>query len=154
MTTNLNSPEPPPPPMDYETPHNLMVDRDTEHLRILSICWYVASGLALLIGCIPLIYVILGVLFITNPAGFAGGGPPPPVTVGWFMAIFGGAATLLFWVGAILGFFAAWSLPQRRRLALCYTAAALACLQIPIGTVLGVFTFIVLTRRSIKTSFP
>ena len=44
MTTNPA--RPPPPPIDYESDRHMMVDRDTEHLRILSICWFVDSGLA------------------------------------------------------------------------------------------------------------
>jgi hypothetical protein len=42
---------------------------------------------------------------------------------------------------------------RRRRLMLCYVTAALACLQMPFGTCLGIFTFIVLGRPSVKASF-
>jgi hypothetical protein len=160
-TDNSNaspSPQPASGPMEYDSPRNHLVDRDVEHLKILSICWYVGSGLAVLMGCIPLIYVGMGIAIIANPHGFAGGGQPPPPpemmrAMGWMFTVMGGCVSLVAWAGAILGVIAGRSLPQRRRLVLCYVAAALACLQIPVGTVLGIFTFIVLSRASVKASF-
>jgi hypothetical protein len=147
-------PPPGPPAMDYQSQYGLQVDRDVEHLKVLSICWYVAAGLAVLMGCFPLLYVGLGIAFITNEGAFAGGGgPPPPPAMGWMFIVMGGCASMLGWLGVILGVITARSLPQRRRLVLCYVAAALACLWIPVGTVLGIFTFIVLARPSIKASF-
>jgi hypothetical protein len=147
-------PQPQGPMMDYEPVRGLQVERDAEHLKILSICWYVASGLAVLMGCFPLVYVALGIAMVVNPQGLAGGGqPPPPPAVGWMFAIMGGCVSLVAWTGAILGVFAGRSLAQRKRLVLCYVAAALVCLQIPIGTVLGIFTFIVLARPSVKACF-
>jgi hypothetical protein len=148
-------PPPAPAPMDYESQRYQLVDRDEEHLRILSICWYVGSGLAVLMGCVPLIYVAIGIALIANPGNFGGGGgpPPPPPVVGWMFAIGGGCVSLLAWVGAVLGVVTGRSLPQRKRLVLCYVAAALACLQIPVGTVLGIFTFVVLARPRVRASF-
>jgi hypothetical protein len=160
IPTPGNSPTPPPPPpIDYERLHGLMVDRDVEQLRILSICWYVISGLAALMGCVPIFHVSMGFMLLLNPSmlnppGGGGGGPAPPAQfIGWFFVVIGSAFMLFGWTSAILGFLTARSLPQRRRLVLCYVAAALVCLQIPFGTTLGVFTFILLSRPSIRASF-
>ena len=131
-----------------------LIDRDVEHLRILSICWYVASGLAALAGCFPVIYVILGLMVILSPGSFGPAkAPPPPPMMGWFFFLMGSAFMLIGWTAAILGLLTGLSLPKRRRLWVCYAAAAIACLQIPIGTTLGVFTFIVLARPSVRASF-
>jgi hypothetical protein len=151
------TPPMPGPAMDYESPFGQPVDRDLEHLKILAICWYVESGVTVLMGCIPLIYMGLGIAVLVNPAGFGGGGggaPAPDTTwVGWMFALGGGCVSAVAWIGAFLGLLAGRALAKRRRLMLCYVAAALACLQIPFGTVLGIFTFLVLARPSVKVRF-
>jgi hypothetical protein len=149
------SPQPPPPSYGHYPPgvinyEGVIYDRDTEHLRILKICWYVASGLAAMFGSIPLIHTAMGLfLIIARPGGPTG----PPVFVGWMVFIIGLAFVCFGWTSAILGFLAARSLGQRRRLMLCYIAAGLYCVQVPIGALLGIFTFIVLTRPSVKATF-
>lgn len=147
-----------PPPAGTPAPHELQyenalfVDRDTEHLRILSICWYVMSGLAVLMGCFPIFHVSFGLFMIFSPKSFGPGTPPPPF-MGWMFFLMGSAFMLAGWSVAILGFFTARSLPRRRRITICYVGAALACLWVPLGTLLGVFTFIVLSRPNVKASF-
>lgn len=44
-------------------------------------------------------------------------------------------------------------LHRQRRWMFCMVAAALACLFVPLGTVLGVFTIIVLNRETVRTRF-
>jgi len=133
---------------DYYT--NMQVDRDAEHLRILSICWYILSGLAAFFGLVPIIHVIIGITLITQSRGGAG---DPPAFVGWMFMCMGSFFILFIETVAVLGFFTARSLKERRRRTLCFIAAGMCCLQIPIGLTLAVFTFIVLSRPSIKASF-
>jgi len=141
--------------MDYQSQFGMQVDRDVEHLKILSICWYVASGMGAFFGCVPIIHVTMGLMLILRPGGFGGGGGggPPPAILGWMFLIMGSVLMLMMWTGAILAFITARSLPQRRRIIFCYVAAGLVCLQIPVGTVLGIFTFIVLSRPNVRASF-
>jgi hypothetical protein len=132
------------------------VDRDAEHIRILSICWYIASGMAALFGCLPILYVVLGLMVIIAPGAFAGGrgaGPPPPAFMGWMFVVMGGIFLLFLWGSAVIGFLTARALPKRKALMVCYVASALACMQIPVGTVLGIFTIIVLSRPGVRASF-
>jgi hypothetical protein len=147
-----------PPANSWQVPADLgyqsaaLIDRDQEHLRILSIFWYVAAGLAALMGCFPILHVVAGLVMIfarvpTKP------GEPPLALFGWLFFLMGSAFMALGWTGAILAFFTARSLTGRRRLMLCYVAAAVACLSIPFGLILGVFTFVVLSRPTVKASF-
>jgi hypothetical protein len=139
-----------PPDIHYLNPHQ--VASDVEHVKILSICWYVLSCLALVFGSVPIFHVVFGLMMVFKPSIFTGG-PPPPAFMGWFMIAVGTFFILFCWACGILGLVTAYSLPRRRRLTLCYVAAALACLQMPMGTVLGVFTFIVLSRPTVKATF-
>jgi hypothetical protein len=126
-------------------------DRDSEHLKVLSICWYIGSGLALLGSLCPGFYSAMGVFMAVSPESFKPN--PPPPAVGWLMFAVALLGVLYMWALAILGLITARSLPQRRRRVLCYVASGMACLQIPLGTTLGVFTLVVLSRPSIQASF-
>ena len=129
----------------------VVFDRDAEHIKILSICWYVVSGLAALGGFFSFIYIAMGIAMVSGAMG--GGSPPPPAAMGYIFIVFGVCFSLFIWTIAILGLLTARNLTRYQRIYLCYVAAALVCLQIPIGTTLGVFTFIVLSRPSIRSRF-
>ena len=147
---------PPLPNADVNYQSGMLVNRDDEHLRMLSICWYVWAGLSALFGTIPVIHLTLGLFMLLSPTSFGGGrgGPPPPAFIGWMFTCIGGSLVCLGWSNAILGFFAGRSLSRHQRLRLCQVAAAIACINIPLGTVLGVFTFVVLGRPSVRSQFP
>jgi hypothetical protein len=151
MTQPPNMPphEPPRDPYDTVPYQSIPFDRDAEHLRILSICWYVGSALAAFMGCVPMIHTGIGLFILLAPPR----GNPPPAIMGWIFFIVGSAMVCYGWTCAILGFLTARSIKLRRRAMLCYIASALYCLQIPVGALLGIFTFIVLTRPSVKASF-
>lgn len=138
-----------PPELDYQG--RVMVDRDIEHLRILVVCWYVMSGLTALFGCFPIIHLTVGLAMIFLPGVFKP--DPPPPFIGWFFVIFASVFILGFWICAVLGFLAGRSLQKRRWLGFCYVAAGIACVQFPFGTAVGVFTFVVLSRPSVKAVF-
>ena len=127
-----------------------LVDRDAEHLKVLSICWYVVAGLNVLFGCFPLMYVAIGVMMMTTGPR---PGTPDAAVMGVMFAIFGGVFAIAIWVGALMAFLTGRALANRNRLVLCYITAGLACLSVPIGTTLGVFTFIVLSRPTVRSQF-
>jgi hypothetical protein len=56
-------------------------------------------------------------------------------------------------LGAILNFMSARYLGQRRRKVFSMVTAGVNCLSFPFGTVLGVFTFVVLSRPSVEASY-
>src|SRR4051794_21798966 len=80
-------------PIGYQA---MVYDRDADHLKILSILWYVWSGLAALGGCVPIIYVAGGLMFLMNPPPMHAGDPPAAVFGGIFMGV-GGCLMILGW---------------------------------------------------------
>lgn len=62
-------------------------------------------------------------------------------------------AFIFVWTAAALLLFAGRFLSQRRHWLFCLIVAGLSCLNMPLGTVLGVFTIIVLNRESVKSLF-
>ncbi len=125
---------------------------DDEHLRLLSIGYYILGGTSLFFGFIPLIYVALGALFIGGGGNFYGDQVDPAV-MGWFFVLFGGAFALALWFSGALQLWTGRCLKHREARTLCLITAALTCISIPYGTAVGVFTFIVLRRRSVEMLF-
>jgi hypothetical protein len=124
--------------------------KDEEQLRLLSIFHCVLGGLAGLFALFPTIHLILGLFFILAPSKFAGKGEPPPAFIGWFFVIF---AALFIILGLIFAGFVlttARSLARRKHHLFCLVMAGVECVFMAFGTVLGVFTIIVLTRESVK----
>lgn len=124
---------------------------DAEHLKVLAILHFVFAGFVVLGGCFMSIYLVAGLAMATGKLGDGGDGPPPEF--GWFMVGFGGCMLLFFWTTALLVALAGRKLLQRRSHLYCTIVAALLCLNIPIGTVLGVFTLIVLMRPGVLQEF-
>jgi hypothetical protein len=128
---------------------------DEEHLKLLRIGYLVSAGMNALFSLLGLLYVFLGVLMGTMFASMPmrTGPHPPPLFLGWFLGILGLGLFLVMITLAVLKFRAARCLKARRSRGFCMVVAGLSCLGFPYGTVLGVFTFLVLGRASIKALF-
>jgi hypothetical protein len=131
------------------------MDRDTEQLNLLAIFHCVVAGLAVLFSFFPLLYTTIGAIFIFAARhGTAKPGEDlPPEFLGWIFAVLG---SLLFVAGiamAICILIAGRSLALRKRYSFAMVMACIECIFVPFGTILGVFTIIVLSRESVKGLF-
>ena len=127
---------------------------DLEHLRLLSIFHYVSAALTAFLACLPLLHVGFGLLLAFSPDTFSStSGDRPPAWLGLFVAVLGGAFVLAGWTLAILKFIAGRSLAARRRRGFCTVVACICCILPPFGTLLGIFTLVVLNRPSVKALF-
>jgi hypothetical protein len=128
---------------------------DEQHLRWLSIAHYVLGALYGLFNL--LIFVFIG-LMVWMPAYTRAvprrGSPelPPQMFMG-IMATF--LAFTLLWSLALVAciFLTGRYLAKRKHYVFCFVVAALNCMWFPVGTVVGVFTIIVLSRPSVKAVF-
>ncbi len=127
-----------------------LVDRDTEHLRLLSICYYVNAAVTAAFSCLGLFYVGMGALLILMPGT---GAEAPPPAVGYIFAVIGLAFVLLGVGFAVCQVYVGGLLKQRRHRTFCLVTAAINCLFVPYGTLLGVFSFMVLMRSSVEELF-
>lgn len=149
MTTDP-APEPLPEPLPYATP--AQVNADSEHLRLLAIFHYILGGMFMLFSSCALIHVGLGIAMIVDPSLFqtAPGSPPPPAFTGYIFAAMGSAVIVMGWtIGGATIYSGRCIARQRHRLFSCIVAGV-NCLSIPFGTILGIFTLIVLCRPSVK----
>jgi len=76
-----------------------------------------------------------------------------PLFAGCFLAGMGGLFLVFAVAYALALFLAARFLAERRRHTFCVVVAAISCTFTPLGTVLGVFTLIVLFRPSVRVLF-
>jgi hypothetical protein len=129
--------------------------QDAEHLLLLSTFHYVVAGMQALFACFPILHFIFGaaIVFFPEKIGDTKGGGPPAFVGLSFMA-FAGVWILTGLSLAVCTIIAGRSLAQRRRYLFCLVMAGIeAATCMPFGTVLGVFTIIVLVRPSVKQAF-
>jgi hypothetical protein len=128
------------------------VNQDQEHLRLLSIFHYVLAGFACLLPLFSLIYIGMGVLVLSGKMS-GGKHAPGDALGGWFFIAFGAIFFFAGVVGATLNILAGRALAKHERRTLCLVVACLNCLHMPLGTLLGVFTLVVLSRPTVKLLF-
>jgi hypothetical protein len=129
------------------------MNQDLEHLRLLSIFHYVCAGMAALFACIPIIHLVMGIVMTFHPESFGPSKEQPPAFIGVFFIVIGSLMILAGWTFAALLAYAGRCLAQRKYYTFCLVVAGIACLFMPFGTVLGVFTIIVLVRPTVKPLF-
>jgi len=120
---------------------------DERYLQLLSIFHYVVGGLAACFACIPTIHLAIGIAMLVGAIDDA------PAFVGVFFVVIATFAILVGWTLAVCIIVAGRCLAKRKRYMFCLVMAAISCVFMPIGTVLGVFTIIVLMRPSVKELF-
>jgi hypothetical protein len=129
-------------------------DKDLQHLKMLAIFHYIFGVLTLLGGCVGILYIVLGAFMAANPEQFTEGAqPPPPPFVGGMLVFMGACLMLVAWGMGVLIIVAGRCLANQRRRTFCIVIAAIMCLSFPLGTLLGVFTIIVLARPSVAALF-
>ena len=129
------------------------MNQDQEHLRLLSLFHYICAGLTALFACLPIIHLVIGLVMVLRPDSFGPGKNQPPAFVGWF---FIGIASVIIFCGWTLAALMAWTgrcLARRKHHTFCMVVAGVSCVLMPLGTLLGVFTIIVLSRPTVRALF-
>ena len=142
------------PPVQYATVAVAPFDRDADHLRVLAILHYVWGGLVILFSSMFIFHVVIGLAMVRGHSPF----PVPPASVGsafppeagYLFVGMGTCAVVCGWALGLLTIASGRQMGRRRSRGLSMVVAALNCLSVPFGTTLGVFTFIVLARDSVR----
>ncbi|MES2598911.1 MAG: hypothetical protein V4662_26500 [Verrucomicrobiota bacterium] len=137
-----------PPPMP---PSNTKIV-DQEHLRLLTIFHYVLAGITALFACFPIIHIAIGTAFLLAPEGSLkdADGQGPPSWFGWIFVGLGSIFVLIGWTMAALTYLSGRYMAQHRKWLFTMVIAGIQCAFVPLGTVLGIFTLIVLQRDSVR----
>jgi hypothetical protein len=126
---------------------------DASNVRLLAIFHFILAGLSLLgISGLAMHYLMMHAI-ISNPAGVTGtpGATPPPnpeaffAIFRWFYIAMGGFMVL----ASLANFISGWCMFRRKARVLSMVVAGIDCMALPFGTMLGVFTLIILSRDSV-----
>jgi hypothetical protein len=127
---------------------------DQEQLQLLAIFHYIVGGLGVFFACFPLIHFGFGMVMIFSPQSFGdSANNQPPAFFGWLFATLGAVFFLIGQTMAVCIIFTGRFLQRRTRYTFVFVMACIECLLMPFGTVLGVFTIIVMSRESVKRLF-
>lgn len=123
---------------------------DDRNIDLLAIFHYVVGGLTALFSCLFLLHVAMG---ITMLCGTFDGKDAPPKVFAWLFILFPSIFILIGWT--LAGFIISAGRKLKRRVAwtFCLVVAGIECVLMPFGTVLGVFTILVLMKDSVKQMF-
>jgi hypothetical protein len=124
--------------------------QDLQHIKLLSIFHYVLAAMIFFMGCFPFIHFFMG---LALAADWFPNTDAAADTVGIVLMAVAATLILAAWTLAIFVLFAGRCLSKRIHYTYCLVMAAIVCLFMPFGTVLGVFTIIVLMRPSVKPLF-
>jgi hypothetical protein len=127
--------------------------RDMEHLKALAICHYVLGGITACYSTMFLMHVAFGLAMLLRPDIFGAHGNGPPPFFGWIFTVVGTVAVLSGWTTGILLVYSGRMLQQHRRRLFSQIVAGISCMCMPLGTVLGIFTLMILARPSVKTIY-
>ena len=120
---------------------------DADHLKLLAVFHYVLAGFAVVGLLFLFLHWAMFNAFASIPMKDGQSGPPPEFfsIFIWFYLFFG---TVIVASGAA-NLISGRCIQQRRGRIFSLVVAGMNCLCFPLGTVLGVFTFVLLLRDSV-----
>jgi hypothetical protein len=124
---------------------------------LLSIGYIISGVFSALFSLMGLMYAVIGLVMSRFFTGLVKDSNQPmnvpPEFLGTFVAMFGGAFFLVLITLALAKFWAASRIRQRKSRVAIQVIAAITCFGIPYGTILGVCTFMVMSRKSVADVF-
>lgn len=121
-----------------------------KQLDLLGLFHFILGGLTALFACLPLIHVGVGAALLL---GTFDSGEAAPRFVGWIFVLMGSLFVLGGWALAAAMIAAGRMLRRRKSRTACQVIAALECLLMPLGTLLGVFTLMALSQDRAQELF-
>ncbi|MDB6025781.1 MAG: hypothetical protein JWM68_2004 [Verrucomicrobiales bacterium] len=127
--------------------------KDKDQIKLLAVFHFVGAGLALLgIGFLFLHHMFLSKI-MANPGIWKGQANGPPKEFFemfiWFYVLMG----VWFVVSSILNVISGLFLLNKQHRMFSLVVAGINCLHMPLGTILGVFTLIILMRDSVRSLY-
>jgi hypothetical protein len=127
---------------------------DADQLRLLATLHFVMAGLAMLgLGALFAHWLMMHTVFESPEMWKSQSGGPPPreflAMFKWMYVIFGSGIIVVALANLVSGVL----IQKRRARVLSLIVAGLNCMGLPLATLLGVFTLIVLLRDSVVESY-
>ncbi len=127
---------------------------DEGHLNNLAVGHYVVGAIMVAFSCLPLLHLGMGIAMMAGAfpveAEIEGNIEVAPNLFAWMFIIMGALSFLLGQAVSIGVIVSGRFLKQRKNYMYSFVLSCLICFFVPVGTILGVFTIIVLSRESVK----
>jgi hypothetical protein len=132
-----------------------LVDRDSEHLWLLSILHYAAAGVTALVGSFPLIHVAIGTFLTFMPDSMRGTGKDAfPREIGVLFMGLGLVFVAAGWSLAAAHFMTARFLKQKRHYVFCVAVSVVSCFACMFSSgIISIATLVVLFRPGVHELF-
>jgi type III secretory pathway component EscS len=129
------------------------MNQDQEHLNMLAVFHYLIAGAVMLLSLWPIADLVIGLVIALFPTGTSGTARSSQEVMGLVFLIPGLLSLFFIWFCAAIFFYTGRCLKRRKHSTFCLVVAFVECAFVPLGTILGVFSIIVLTRDSVKPLF-
>ncbi len=131
------------------------MDNRRDNLRLLAIFHFIYAGLVFIGSMVPILWLLVASFWWPELAGEARREPGmmPALATGTLGLTFVSIGVLVAWTWAGVLVAAGRSLLATRRHTFCLVVAAVACLFMPLGTLLGVVTLVVLNGQEVRGLF-
>jgi hypothetical protein len=130
------------------------MNNDLEHLRWLSIAHFIGGGIAFLFIGVTLLQLFGTFQEVKDILETKNSNPASKIDeIKTIMTIMGGIYISIELIRIICTITAGFFLKQRKNYIFCLVIAIINCAFFPIGTILGVFTLVLLFRASVKLLF-
>jgi hypothetical protein len=127
--------------------------RTQEQLRILSIAHYVVGALHALFASFGLIHFSMGVWMLISPQSFSGKPEDMGIFVGVLFTVLGAIFVLGGWTLGAVTILSGRYIAQRKKRTFSFIVGGINCVFLPLGTVLGIFDLILLTRDDVRQEY-
>jgi hypothetical protein len=151
--SNQYAPPQPPPPGYGHGVQPGVTPEDVQNLHVLSICHFVYAGVFGLVSLLAAVVMLGAMLAATGGIATSGKGEPGAALVLGFVDVLLGFVVLAFLTKTALLAYSGLCMRKRRHRTFTMVMACLACLNVPLGTMLGVFTLVVLSKPSVKALY-
>lgn len=134
--------------MQNETNTSQLTNDDISQLKSLALAHVIIGWLGVVFSLFPLIYVALGIGMLSGALD-----AEAPPFVGWLFVGLGVTIVILGEAASICVILSGRHLKQRTGYTFSFVVACVSCISVPVGTILGILTIIVLSRPAVKAAF-
>ena len=129
------------------------MENDQQQIKLLSIFHYIVGGFTALFSCLPFLHIAIGIAMLSGAFDGDGSAEAPPKVFAWLFILMPAVFVACGWALSICIIIAGRKLSRFRNRLFCLVIAGIECILMPFGTVLGVFTIIILMKDSVRELF-
>ena len=130
-----------------------LTPQDVEHLKTVAILHYLAAALFALTGCLSILHLGLGIAILTGVMPMQPSEREGAAFTGTIFTAVGLIWMVGWWMMAVVIALGGRNLQLRRSWPFAMIVAVLLAMHAPLGTLLGVFTIVILVRPNVKAVF-